>query len=251
MNIKPFLHEHYLLFDCYHNEEARCDQCNQQIDGWAYSYESCPKFWLHSSCAEEQLPSQISHPFHTQHLLTLSTDDFDGVDFICHKCFSLSRGHRYRRTNCNLKVDVSCAASANDATLEKLESKRSDDSSFEFPNFVHEHRLTGIFNYRKVSSEALIPKLREQEDTGKGNAESQSQDLEVEEIAPAEEPSLNLVLDFENTSIQGESGVSTDESTSNLVLDFENISTQAESEMSTDESTEEQQSDEENPAMKE
>ncbi|EOY10873.1 Uncharacterized protein TCM_026169 [Theobroma cacao] len=150
MNIKPFLHEHYLLFDCYHNEEARCDQCNQQIDGWAYSCESCPKFWLHSSCAEEQLPSQISHPFHTQHLLTLSTDDFDGVDFICHKCFSLSRGHRYRRTNCNLKVDVSCAASANDATLEKLESKRSDDSSFEFPNFVHEHRLTGIFNYRKV-----------------------------------------------------------------------------------------------------
>lgn len=50
---------------------------------------------------------------------------------------------------------------------------------------------------------------------------------QVEEIAPAEEPS------------------------SNLVLDFENISTQAESEMSTDESTEEQQSDEENPAMKE
>ncbi|KAK6243376.1 hypothetical protein QUC31_009785, partial [Theobroma cacao] len=185
-----------------------------------------------------------------------------------------------------------------------------------------------------VSSEALIPKLREQEDTGKGNAESQSQDLErqiehftrghplshyeiiedvlckacnleiygqaygcesckyylhnqcaklsyevfhplhphhplhlynggdfycgecgdmsagfgyvcylcrfmldlkcftlkepkVEEIAPAEEPS------------------------SNLVLDFENISPRLRVKLSTDELTEEQQSDEENPAMKE
>ncbi|XP_017976564.1 PREDICTED: uncharacterized protein LOC18600056 [Theobroma cacao] len=154
MDIKPFLHKHYLLYDCYGHydniEEASCDKCNQQIDGWAYSCESCRKFWLHSYCAEEQLPPQISHPLHTQHLLTLFKG-YDVDDFICDKCFTLSRGHRYHCSGCNFKVDVSCAASTNDAALLKLESKRSDEGLRKIQHFVHTNRLTGIFNYRKVA----------------------------------------------------------------------------------------------------
>ncbi|XP_022743779.1 uncharacterized protein LOC111294624 [Durio zibethinus] len=148
MDIKPFLHKHYLLFDHYNNQDASCDKCNQKIDRWAYNCETC-NFWLHSACAEQQLPPQISHSFHSQHPLTLY---FDVIDFICDKCFTLSRGHRYHCNDCNLEIDVSCAAhSTHDETvLGKKESRRSDSRYRKIDHFVHRDRLTGIFNYRKV-----------------------------------------------------------------------------------------------------
>ncbi|KAK6285019.1 hypothetical protein POUND7_003971 [Theobroma cacao] len=62
MDIKPFLHEHYLLLHYYEEQEACCDKCNRKIDDIAYSCGRC-KFWLHKSCAEEQLPPQINSTF--------------------------------------------------------------------------------------------------------------------------------------------------------------------------------------------
>ncbi|KAL4274043.1 hypothetical protein GQ457_13G026450 [Hibiscus cannabinus] len=50
MSLKPFLHQHHLVYDEYEKQEACCAQCNLQIDGWAFSCEIC-KFWLHHSCA--------------------------------------------------------------------------------------------------------------------------------------------------------------------------------------------------------
>ncbi|XP_021282997.1 uncharacterized protein LOC110415619, partial [Herrania umbratica] len=181
MDIKPFLHEHYLLNDCYDNEEASCDICHQQIDGLAYSCESCPNFWLHASCAEEQLPPQISHPLHTQHLLTLRN--------ICRKKIWAKRKDNifYRCVQCNFNFHFGCLEISSVIThkyhrhdLILVKRFEEDDSAEYYCDICEEQRnendpiycckeCTFIFHIQcalnKVGSEALIPKLREQEET--------------------------------------------------------------------------------------
>ncbi|XVE90017.1 hypothetical protein DITRI_Ditri20bG0042500 [Diplodiscus trichospermus] len=206
MDDKPFLHKHYLLFDHYNNKEETCDKCNQQIHGWAYNCERC-NFWLDSACAEQQLRPQISHPLHSKHLLTLY---YNVIDFVCDKCFTLSRGHRYHCGDCNFKIDVSCAAqSTNDegVSLEKKESKRSgdrhtltlvkgfveDDFGEYYCDICEEERNSKHHVYccencsyiahiqcaiKKVYSKGLTPELTNQEETEKSKAESQNHDLE-------------------------------------------------------------------------
>ncbi|XWS64802.1 hypothetical protein CRYUN_Cryun05aG0035100 [Craigia yunnanensis] len=133
-----FLHKHYLLFDEYEKQEAFCDDCNQQIDGWAFTCERC-KFWLHKSCAAQKL----------QQILP-SNLKIDDRDFICDKCFTLSRGVSYgNKTKYNpFKLDIRCAFSTNDQTL-KEESEISKDFGIKKEHFFHRHPLT-LFNYRKV-----------------------------------------------------------------------------------------------------
>ncbi|XVF09600.1 hypothetical protein REPUB_Repub07fG0107800 [Reevesia pubescens] len=149
MDVKPFLHKHYLFFDHYNNHGATCDKCNQKIDRWAYSCESC-NFWLHSSCAEQQLPSQISHAAHHQHPLTLY---YDVENFVCKGCFTLSRGHRYICEDCNFNIEILCAASYTkvDDALEK-QGQRSDGRYTKTNHFIHYDYLT-LCKYRKVKSD--------------------------------------------------------------------------------------------------
>ncbi|XVE62712.1 hypothetical protein DITRI_Ditri06bG0141700 [Diplodiscus trichospermus] len=145
MDIKPFLHQHYLLHDEYENQEAQCDKCNEKIDGWAFTCESC-KFWLHELCALQQLPQSISHPLHSQHLLSLCCDyDY----FVCDKCFTLARSWTYECGDCHFRLDLICASSsdANDQTSME-ESQRSNQSSRKIKHFSHGHDLTPFY-YRK------------------------------------------------------------------------------------------------------
>ncbi|XWS64985.1 hypothetical protein CRYUN_Cryun05aG0051800 [Craigia yunnanensis] len=141
MDAKPyFLHKHYLLFDKYGKQEAFCDECNRQIDGWAFTCEHC-KFWLHGLCAGQKLES----------LEILSSNlDIDDSDFICAKCFTLSRGFSYVNSTLDRswKLDIICAFSTNDQTP-KEESEISKDIGKTNHHFCHDHSLT-LFNYRKV-----------------------------------------------------------------------------------------------------
>ncbi|XVF42316.1 hypothetical protein PTKIN_Ptkin01aG0351300 [Pterospermum kingtungense] len=128
MDAQPFLHQHYLLFDHYNNQETNCNKCNHQINGgWAYNCETC-NFWLHLNCAEEQLPPQISHPLHHQHPLDLH---HDAANFVCKACFTLSGGHRYVCNDCNFIIDTLCASQIHyrDRTKGLLTSTESRTSS--------------------------------------------------------------------------------------------------------------------------
>ncbi|XP_017978420.1 PREDICTED: uncharacterized protein LOC108662474 isoform X2 [Theobroma cacao] len=140
MDIKPFLHEHHLLFDDYIESEAPCNICNQKIDGLAYYCERC-KIWFHNPCVHHQLPLQISaHPFHSQHNLSLLWSNH--IDYICAKCFNLSRGHRYHCKDCDFSLEFQCAFSINDE-----KNRLSDETSKKIGRF---NKSLTLFNYRRV-----------------------------------------------------------------------------------------------------
>ncbi|XP_022719701.1 uncharacterized protein LOC111277541 [Durio zibethinus] len=145
MDIKPFLHEHYLLFDKYKDQKACCDHCNQRIVGWAFTCETC-KFWLHESCAKQQLPGQIPHPLHSQHLLTLHVAR---SFYICDRCLSLTQGCIYSCKKCNLNLDLICASLTTPYKTPQEASERSHHRHKTIQYFSHSHRLS-LFNYRKV-----------------------------------------------------------------------------------------------------
>ncbi|XP_022719700.1 uncharacterized protein LOC111277538 [Durio zibethinus] len=151
MDIKPFLHEHHLLFDEYLDQEAFCDHCNRQIDGWAFTCETC-KFWLHESCAKQQLPSTISHPLHSQHLLTLLFTDYF---YVCGKCFSLTRRCIYRCKDCDFNLDLLCASSTTNDETPHEEWERSYHRYKTIEHFSHVDKLN-LFNYRKVGKDEYI-----------------------------------------------------------------------------------------------
>lgn len=137
MNLAPSLHQHHLLHDIYYEElEALCDQCNEQIDGSAFTCEIC-KFWLHHECALQQLPLQISHPSHSQHPLELAC--YSDV-FFCNGCSGLTQDCLYRCHLCDFNLDLICASST---TIPTHRYKPIN-------HFCHDHPLTQV-NYRKVS----------------------------------------------------------------------------------------------------
>ncbi|XVE61175.1 hypothetical protein DITRI_Ditri06bG0018500 [Diplodiscus trichospermus] len=149
MDIKPFLHQHYLLCDEHENQEACCDKCNEKIDGWAFTCESC-KFWLHESCASQLLPQSILHPLHSQHCLYLSCNhDY----FACDKCFTLARGWTYKCKVCDFAIDLICASSSTTNDQTSMEgSQRSNQSSRKIKHFSHSHVLTPFY-YRKAGKD--------------------------------------------------------------------------------------------------
>ncbi|XP_021298090.1 uncharacterized protein LOC110427046 isoform X2 [Herrania umbratica] len=143
MDIKRFLHEHHLLYDDYSESEAICDICNQKMDGLAYSCERC-EFWLHNNCVHQHLPHQISaHPFHSQHKLSLLWSNH--IDYICAKCFNLSRGHRYHCKDCDFSLEYQCAFSTNDE-----KNRLNDETPKKFSRF---NMSLTLFNYRRVKKD--------------------------------------------------------------------------------------------------
>ncbi|XP_021282468.1 uncharacterized protein LOC110415216 [Herrania umbratica] len=147
MVTEPFLHKHFLCYDFYKKQEACCYKCSQQIDGRAYSCENC-KFWLHKSCAEQELPPQLSHPLHPQHHLTLFCDDSE--KFVCDQCFYISGGYSYSCKGCSFNLDLNCASSSKGQLHQEDYGQRSKIGQRKrIHHFSHEHPLD-LFNYRKI-----------------------------------------------------------------------------------------------------
>ncbi|KAK6288941.1 hypothetical protein POUND7_000482 [Theobroma cacao] len=147
METEPFLHKHFLCYDLYKKQEACCYKCSQQIDGRAYSCENC-KFWLHKSCAEQELPPQLSHPLHPQHHLSLFCDDSE--KFVCDQCFYISGGYRYSCKGCSFNLDLNCASSTKGQLHQEDYGQGSKIRQRKrIHHFSHEHPLD-LFNYRKI-----------------------------------------------------------------------------------------------------
>ncbi|TXG66070.1 hypothetical protein EZV62_007345 [Acer yangbiense] len=105
-----FFHKHALNFcNLRESNEKDCCCCKQRIMGSAYCCLQC-KFFIHESCKE--IPKQVQHPFHPQHLLLAqATDDNIFNIFMpgCNACKSSINGVRISCNMCNFHLHVSCA----------------------------------------------------------------------------------------------------------------------------------------------
>ncbi|XVF83500.1 hypothetical protein PTKIN_Ptkin16aG0493400 [Pterospermum kingtungense] len=71
MELNHFSHEHPLVFfeeQRNENEKVYCSGCGERLSGPTFSCVEC-RFHLHKQCAEA--PSQMNHPFHLNHSLSL------------------------------------------------------------------------------------------------------------------------------------------------------------------------------------
>ncbi|EOY11067.1 Cysteine/Histidine-rich C1 domain family protein, putative [Theobroma cacao] len=146
MEIKPFLHEHFLSSYFVDNRHEKCAKCTQEIDDdefSAYSCESC-NFWLHSHCAQQQLPVQITHPLHSEHCLELFS--FELNPFICDKCACIACDFKYSCKRCSFNLDYICALKTNEEGRWRCERKEQRST---IQHFIHLHDLS-LFNYRKT-----------------------------------------------------------------------------------------------------
>ncbi|XP_021283326.1 uncharacterized protein LOC110415887 [Herrania umbratica] len=154
MEIKPFLHEHFLCYDKLQHASLYYDyqyihprvsaKCTQKIVSGAYSCESC-NFWVHQDCAQQQLPVQITHALHSEHFLDLSSHV--SHDFICDKCVCTARGFKYSCKHCSFNVDYFCALKTNEEGRWRCRHKEQRSI---IKHFIHQHGLS-LFSYRKIS----------------------------------------------------------------------------------------------------
>ncbi|KAK1583037.1 hypothetical protein Q3G72_020498 [Acer saccharum] len=114
LTLYHFCHKHALKFcnlrDSYDQD---CCCCKQSISGSAYCCLECG-FFIHESCKE--IPKQVQHPFHPQHLLLARAVEvkirrwaYGASDWYCNACKSSINGVRISCNECEFDLHVSCA----------------------------------------------------------------------------------------------------------------------------------------------
>lgn len=119
------IHEHALILrHLSENCNIRCFLCTQPFHGPAYCCLECDIF-LDESCASIELPLQIQHPAHAEHLLAL-----DGTNswYRCHGC----RFHLFA-------IDAFMTLPPAD------EDKLGEEEKERIQHFAHEHPLSPFF----------------------------------------------------------------------------------------------------------
>ncbi|KAL9462167.1 hypothetical protein AB3S75_000215 [Citrus x aurantiifolia] len=102
--IGHFSHEHHL--DIIPESEVtnlNCEFCCKTIDGRCYGCVGC-EFYIHISCSE--LPTEVRHPFHQLHPLTLLVAK--KFRYQCDACRFGIRGFRYRCDRCDFDLHPDC-----------------------------------------------------------------------------------------------------------------------------------------------
>ena len=97
LTLYHFCHKHALNFcNLRESNEKDCCCCKQRISGSAYCCLEC-EFFIHESCKE--IPKQVQHPFHPQHILLAQAMDDDAFMTRCDACRSSINGVRI---SCNM-----------------------------------------------------------------------------------------------------------------------------------------------------
>ncbi|KAH9669601.1 DC1 domain-containing protein [Citrus sinensis] len=102
--IGHFSHEHHL--DVIPESEVtnlNCEFCCKTIDGRCYGCVGC-EFYIHISCSE--LPTEVRHPFHQLHPLTLLVAK--KFRYRCDACRFGIHGFRYRCDTCDFDLHPDC-----------------------------------------------------------------------------------------------------------------------------------------------
>lgn len=135
-SLKHPCHEHALTLRMLSNNcQIECSLCKLDFNGPAYCCEDCDYF-LHRSCALIELPSEVRHPSHRRHLLTLSPNGDHNYscsycgDFTLHALTAIA-------TLPPLGVD-----DKEHAEEEEVEEDQKDDEKMKIWHFAHmEHPL--------------------------------------------------------------------------------------------------------------
>ncbi|KAA8518178.1 hypothetical protein F0562_015652 [Nyssa sinensis] len=110
MELQHFSHDHPLILNEEQKNDAEevccCNGCLEQISGPSYNCNQCD-FSLHKLCAE--LPTEMEHPMHPDHPLTLLTNPLF-LRCICDVCQGDWKSFTYRCFQCDFDIDIICAS---------------------------------------------------------------------------------------------------------------------------------------------
>ncbi|GLU00056.1 hypothetical protein SLE2022_174500 [Rubroshorea leprosula] len=87
-----------------------CFVCSESLLGNSFYY--CPEcqFFLHKSCALEELPLKFNHSLHDKHALTLIKSSPKWWNRpACKFCLNVIKGFRYSCSSCEFQLDPRCA----------------------------------------------------------------------------------------------------------------------------------------------
>ncbi|XVF83592.1 hypothetical protein PTKIN_Ptkin16aG0501600 [Pterospermum kingtungense] len=109
MELQHFSHQHPLLFNeeqSLESEKVYCSGCGEVVSGPSFSCLECG-LYLDEQCAEA--PSEMNHPFHRNHSLSLLIrSPYGGGQFICDFCNKLDERFVYH-CSCGLDFHIKCA----------------------------------------------------------------------------------------------------------------------------------------------
>ncbi|XWS42598.1 hypothetical protein CRYUN_Cryun16bG0027500 [Craigia yunnanensis] len=144
-------HKHTLFHHYVENKSTkeRCDVCNKELYGLVYACEAC-KFTRHGSCAQKRMPSEITHPSHSMHNLTLRGES---SDFLCERCFCNSRGPRYHCYSCLIDVDLACVSATNNQPTQGHQGQIPEGRERKRTRHFSHGEPLALFKYRKTTQQ--------------------------------------------------------------------------------------------------
>ncbi|KAK0600490.1 hypothetical protein LWI29_015463 [Acer saccharum] len=159
LTLYHFCHKHALNF-CNLSRVSYykpCCCCKQSISGSAYCCLEC-EFFIHESCKE--IPKQVQHPFHPQHLLLAQAVEvkirrwaYGASDWYCNACKSSINGVRISCNMCKFHLHVSCANQNRWAS--PLKHKCHEHNMYYFIVKVKRWRWIPFFKCNKCHEECL------------------------------------------------------------------------------------------------
>ncbi|KAJ4823734.1 hypothetical protein Tsubulata_042623 [Turnera subulata] len=129
-----------------------CDGCKAQVHYSPYYTCKFCNIHYHKLCAE--LPLQIKHPLHPQHLLAAYPSDYIKPIF-CDGCLHVSFADGYKCQECPFELDLKCASSL---TLHQFQNSQSSKNAI--VDSIHDHKLTPVtctFDELLVCHACIIP----------------------------------------------------------------------------------------------
>ncbi|XP_028089972.1 uncharacterized protein LOC114290295 [Camellia sinensis] len=120
-----------------------CSACRQPINGsWICVCLEC-NCLLDESCA--QWPSQIDHPLHPQHPLTLLVHHhFDSASNRCSACGKVLVGFTFHCSDCNFSLDPCCASLiplSSQNSQGRAIGREAEEEEFQIQQLSHRHPL--------------------------------------------------------------------------------------------------------------
>ena len=108
MELQHFSHEHPLVFieeRSHESEKVYCSGCGELVSGPNFSCVECG-FYLDKQCAEA--PSEMNHPFHSNHSFTLLKKQPYSGGCTCSFCDQTCENFVYH-CSCDLDLHIKCA----------------------------------------------------------------------------------------------------------------------------------------------
>ncbi|XVF77743.1 hypothetical protein PTKIN_Ptkin14bG0071400 [Pterospermum kingtungense] len=139
MENQHFSHQHPLVFNVKQSHESakvNCSGCGEVVSGPSFSCVECG-FYLHKQCGEA--PSEMNHPFHHNHSLSLLvTSPSGGGQIMCDFCNRKCENFFYH-CSCNLALHIKCALFSYNNISKKQVDHHLQHIAYKDPSIFPEH----------------------------------------------------------------------------------------------------------------